>query len=191
MQLKTVNDYIESVSAKFPEVDEKDIKRICTYGFKSLYLHNSYGGDTLIKDNDLWCYIGNLTNNSIKHFNYYARKLAVKIRVLYKRKKIPWDGYYYFALTEDEYQKYLSQKKSRGRPKKKFSFGDVYMYKILEECKIKEHARKYIFKIYYGSDFGYGFFKKDLITDKAELIIEREPLKFEDILVYNNKYETI
>lgn len=108
MKLKTVNDYVESVSAKFPDVDINDIKRICTYGFKSLYLHNSYGGDTLIKDNDLWCYIGNLTNDSVKHFNYYARKLAVKIRVLYKRKKVPWDGYYYFALTESEYEKYLS-----------------------------------------------------------------------------------
>jgi hypothetical protein len=107
MQIKTVNDYIESIHEKFPEVQIQDIKRICTFGFKSLYLHNSYGGDTLIKDNDLWCYIGNLTNNSLKHFNYYARKLAVKIRVLYKRKKIPWDGYYYFALTDNEYQKYL------------------------------------------------------------------------------------
>ena len=191
MQIKTINDYIESIHEKFPEVQIQDIKRICTFGFKSLYLHNSYGGDTLIKDNDLWCYIGNLTNNSLKHFNYYARKLAVKIRVLYKRKKIPWDGYYYFALTDTEYQKYLDQKNSKGRPKKKFKFGDVYMYKIFEECKIKEHALKYIFRIYYGSDFGYGFFKKDLVTDKAELIVEREPLKFEDILVYNNNYETI
>ena len=146
MELKTINDYIESIHEKFPEVQIQDIKRICTFGFKSLYLHNSYGGDTLIKDNDLWCYIGNLTNDSLKHFNYYARKLAVKIRVLYKRKKIPWDGYYYFALTDTEYQKYLDQKNSKGRPKKKFKFGDVYMYKIFEECKIKEHALKYIFR---------------------------------------------
>ena len=191
MQIKTINDYYDIMQEKFPEVDIKDIKRILQFGFKSLYLHNSYGGDTLIKDNDLWCYIGNLTNDSLRHFNYYARKLAVKIRVLYKRKKIPWDGYYYFALTDDEYQKYLDQKNSKGRPRKKFKYGDVYMYRILEECKIREHALKHIFKIYYGSDFGYGFFKKDLITDKAEQIIEREPLKFEDILVNNNKYETI
>lgn len=191
MQIKTINDYYNIMQEKFPEVDIKDIKRILQFGFKSLYLHNSYGGDTLIKDNDLWCYIGNLTNDSLKHFNYYARKLAVKIRVLYKRKKIPWDGYYYFALTDDEYQKYLDQKNSKGRPRKKFKYGDVYMYRILEECKIREHALKHIFKIYYGSDFGYGFFKKNLITDKAEQIIEREPLKFEDILVNNNKYETI
>lgn len=191
MQIKTINDYYNIMQEKFPEVDIKDIKRILQFGFKSLYLHNSYGGDTLIKDNDLWCYIGNLTNDSLRHFNYYARKLAVKIRVLYKRKKIPWDGYYYFALTDSEYQKYLDQKNSKGRPRKKFKYGDVYMYRILEECKIREHALKHIFKIYYGSDFGYGFFKKNLITDKAEQIIEREPLKFEDILVNNNKYETI
>ena len=191
MQIKTVNDYIESIHEKFPEVQIQDIKRICTFGFKSLYLHNSYGGDTLIKDNDLWCYIGRLTNNSVKHFNYYANKLALKIRILYKRKKIQWDGYYYFALTESQYQNYLSQKNKRGRPKKYFDFGNVMIYKILDECKVREHAHKYIFKFSIGSDFGFRYYKKNLKTDNAELIIERDPLKFEDILVSNNEYEVI
>lgn len=34
-------------------------------------------------------------------------------------------------------------------------------------------------------------FVRQLVTDKAELIITREPLKFKDILVYDNEYEFI
>lgn len=75
------------------------MKRILNFSWKSLYLHNSYGGDTFITDKDIWCYIGYLKYDSIKHFLYYIKKLTVKLRVLYKRKKIPWDGYYYFALS--------------------------------------------------------------------------------------------
>jgi hypothetical protein len=70
-------------------------------------LLNSYGGDLIIKDNDFWSYIGTLTNNSVKYFHYYKNKLTIRMRVLHKRKNIPWDGYYYFALSDDQYQNYL------------------------------------------------------------------------------------
>jgi len=100
MEIKTINDYYEDVRKLWPRLPEKDIMRILNFGFKSLYLHNSYGGDTLIKDGDFLCYIGYLRNNSIQHFKYYVKKLVIKIRVLYKRRKFEWDGYYYFALTD-------------------------------------------------------------------------------------------
>jgi hypothetical protein len=100
MEIKTINDYYEDVHKLWPRLPEKDIMRILNFGFKSLYLHNSYGGDTLIKDGDFLCYIGYLRNNSIQHFKYYVKKLVIKIRVLYKRRKFEWDGYYYFALTD-------------------------------------------------------------------------------------------
>jgi hypothetical protein len=99
-QIKTVNDYYEEMYKLFPQISKKDIQRILNYGFKSLYLHNSYGGDTLITDSNFWCYIGTLRNDSLKHFKYYINKLSVKLRILYKRKKIQWNGYYYFALTD-------------------------------------------------------------------------------------------
>ena len=69
------------------------------FGFKSLYLHNSYGGDVLVNRKDFWFYTGRLTNDSLLWFNYYVKKLITKIRILYKRKGIEWDGYYYFALS--------------------------------------------------------------------------------------------
>lgn len=191
MKITTIKDYYEQLYEKFPNVPKEDIQKIVTYGWKSLYLHNSYGGDVLIRDNDLWCYIGSLKKDSLKHFDYYIKKLVVRLRVLYKRRKIEWDGYYYFALNESAYQKYMEQKNKRGRPKKNFNFGQVFMYQILDECKIAEHSSKYIFRIPYISRMKLKFYVPELVTDKAELIITREPLKFKDILISENEYEIL
>lgn len=186
---KTIKDYYHIIYAKFPEISPQDINRILNFSWKSLYLHNSYGGDILISDRDIWCYIGNLKKNPLDHFYYYIRKLTVKLRVLYRRKKIPWDGYYYFALSDSQYKSYNDQKNKRGRPKKYFNFGTVYLYQILDECKINEHYKRYIFRVPYISLLKVKQFIRELITDKAELILSRSPLKFRDVLVYNNKYQ--
>ena len=189
MEIKTVKDYYEQLYERFPGVPKKDIQRILNYGWKSLYLHNSYGGDTFIQDKELWCYIGHLKKDSLQYFLYYIKKLSVKLRVLYKRSKIQWDGYYYFALTDQQYEEYIGQKNKRGRPKKNFTFNKVFMYQILDECKIREFGKKYIFRIPYISKVNFKFYVPKLVTDKAELIIKREPLKFKDILVHENKYD--
>lgn len=189
MEIKTVKDYYEQLYERFPGVPKKDIQRILNYGWKSLYLHNSYGGDTFIQDKELWCYIGHLKKDSLQYFLYYIKKLSIKLRVLYKRNKIQWDGYYYFALTDQQYEEYIGQKNKRGRPKKNFTFNKVFMYQILDECKIREFGKKYIFRIPYISKVNFKFYVPKLVTDKAELIIKREPLKFKDILVYENKYD--
>lgn len=186
---KTIKDYYQEIYDRFPLVQKSDINRILNFSWKSIYLHNSYGGDTLITDKDIWCYIGNLRKDPLDHFYYYIRKLTVKLRVLYRRKKIPWDGYYYFALSDTQYQYYLSQKNKRGRPKKYFDFGTVYLYQILDECKINEHYKRYIFRIPYISELKIKQFSRNLISDRAELIIIRDPLKFKDILINDNEYE--
>nr|DAR22777.1 MAG TPA: hypothetical protein [Caudoviricetes sp.] len=35
------------------------------FAWKSVYLHNSYGGDLLISNNSSWCYIGDLKSNAL------------------------------------------------------------------------------------------------------------------------------
>lgn len=186
---KYIQDYYKEIHSQFPAIPISDIKRILNFSWKSLYLHNSYGGDTFITDKDLWCYIGYLKKDSIKYFLYYIKKLSIKLRVLYKRNKIEWDGYYYFALSDKQYQEYMSQKNGRGRPRKKFTFSNIFLYQILDECKIQEHYKRYIFRVPLITKIKYKFFSPELTTDKAELIITREPLKFKDILVNENKYQ--
>ena len=188
---KYIKDYYDEMHNKFPEVPILDLKRILNFSWKSIYLHNSYGGDTFITGKDLWCYIGHLKKDPIKYFLYYIKKLSIKLRVLYKRNKIEWDGYYYFALSDKQYNEYISQKNKRGRPKKKFTFSNVLFYQILDECKIQEYYKKYIFKVPFIAKIKYKFFSSELVTDKAELIITREPLKFKDILTYYNDYDVL
>ena len=185
---KTLKDYLEQVYEAFPQVQKRDINTILVFSWKSLYLHNSYGGDTIMIDNGFWLYIGNLKKDPMDHFFYYIRKLTVKLRVLYRRKRKEWDGYYYFALSNTQYQHYLDQKKKRGRPRKYFNFGSVYLYEILDECRINEYYKKYIFRIPYISKLKIKQFVRDLTSNKAELIITREPLKFKDISVEENEY---
>ena len=187
----TIKDYYEQMYQLFPNVPKQDIDKILKFSWKSLYLHNSYGGDVAISGDTFWFYIGNLKKNPLDHFYYYIRKLTVKLRVLYRRKKIEWDGYYYFALSNSQYEKYLSQKKNKGRPRKYFNFGSVFIYQILDECKINEHYKKYIFRIPYISRMKIKYFIRNLVTDKAELILTREPMKFKDINVFDNKYEVL
>lgn len=185
---KTINDYIDIISSKYPSIGKSDIRRILIFSWKSLYLHNSYGGDTIIVDKRFWFYIGYLKKRSLDHFYYYIKKLTIKLRVLYKRKNIQWDGYYYFALSESQYQKYLQQKNKRGRPKKYFNFGSVYLYQIYDECKINEFYKKYIFKVPFITQLKTKQFVRDFNSGNAELILTRDPLKFKDILVYENEY---
>lgn len=188
---KTIKDYYEQIYQYFQNVPNSDIDTILNFCWKSLYLHNSYGGDTIFMEKNFWCYIGNLKKSPLDHFYYYIRKLTVKLRVLYRRKKIDWDGYYYFALSDLQYKQYCDQKNKRGRPKKYFNFGTVYLYQLLDECKINEHQRRYIFRIPIITRLKIKQFKEELISDKAELIITREPLKFKDILTSENEYEVL
>ena len=43
-----ISDYYPQIYKQFPKVPQEDIKRILTFAWKSVYLHNSYGGDLLI-----------------------------------------------------------------------------------------------------------------------------------------------
>ena len=142
-------------------------------------------------DKDIWFYIGKLKRNSLEHFFYYLRKLTIKLRVLYKRKKIEWDGYYYFALSDSQYEAYKAQQNKRGRRRKEFQFGAVFLYEILDECKINDYYRKYIFRVPFITRLKQKYFIRDFTSSQAELILVREPLKFKDIIVYDNEYEFI
>lgn len=183
-----ISDYYPQIYKQFPEVSEEDIKRILVFAWKSVYLHNSYGGDLLVSGDSMWYYIGKLKKNPIQHFHYYIRKLITKTRIAYRRQGSPWKGYYYFALSDKEYECYLLQKNRKGRPRKNFNFGSVFMYEILDECRLNEHSKKYIFRVPTITPIKLKYFSTKLVAN-AELIQVRSPLKFKDILVNDNEYE--
>ena len=50
MEIKTVNDYIDLVYEKYPDVPEAEIKRILVYGFKMILQYVRAGNDVCIRD---------------------------------------------------------------------------------------------------------------------------------------------
>lgn len=186
-------DYYTRVFKAFPFVEHTDIVKIINYGWRSYYLHNSYGGDVLIKNNsDFWSYTGKLMINSLEYRHYYRKKLCTKLRILYKRKRIKWDGYYYFGLTKLQYEKYMAQKKKRGRPKKWFNFEHLYLYKSLDECCVANCNSCHIFRIPYVYEMSMRLYRsRAKICGFEEIITRDAPLKFKDMLVDNTKYSLL
>lgn len=190
--IKKYTDYIEAVKKEFPYLSNADIRRILKYGWRQIYIINVSGGDTLINSHKYkyWFYIGELTRNSIKHFRYYRKKMRTKVRMMYKRKNIQWDGYYYIAITDEEYEDFMASKNKRGRKKKYYIFENKFVYKILDECKLTFSGNKYFLKFKMPIDLGYFYKKGKLRCESPEIAFTRDrAAKFEDILVSNNNYE--
>ena len=64
-------------------------------------------------------------------------------------------------------------------------------FKVYDECNIMQNGHVAIFRLPYSWDRGFSFYQAKLKTDKAELILLREPLKFKDILLSEYNYEFI
>lgn len=190
MQIKKVEDYFEALYKKYPDVPKNDIKRIIRQGWKNFYMLNSMGGDVLVKKNDgFWLYCGQLCKDSIRWFQQYVIKLSVKFRRNFIKARKKWDGYYYFALNDKDYEKYQKQIKSTGRPRKYFHFDFVMLYKLEDECRLKNSNKKYFFRTFVGVQFGWLLPKTDCDLDNIEVVeIKEKSLKFKDILVSNNNY---
>ena len=65
------------------------------------------------------------------------------------------------------------------------------MYQILDECRLNEHSKQYIFQVESGIFIKHKYYIPQFKSNKAKLFEIRKPLKFEDILVNNNNYELI
>lgn len=191
MKLKTIDEYYEQMYKEFPSVPPEDIRRILQYGFKSFYLHNSYGGDIFFQDPHSWFYCGRLVRNSVRQFKYYCKKLMIKLRVLYKRRRSGWNGYYYFGLEKWKYDEYKAAHNKPGRPIQWYTFKNVMLRKIEEECTVMDTGAVAIFRVPILADLGMYKFYSELRTKDAELVKEKEPTTFSQLIKESKDYDLI
>lgn len=186
------NKYIHLLHLRHPELKFSDISRFIKYGWRLYYYYNYIGGDVIINNTGtFWAYTGRLTVDSLKYYSYYCFKLKVRLTTFYRRKKIKWDGYYYFMLTQNQYDNYLSQKKAKGRPRKWFKYGNIILYKIRDVCLIMNTSKKYLFRIPYPFNIGETFYRPNFECNNAEFVEEIPIRKFKDILTSNKYYELL
>ena len=186
MKITRVNDYIDKLSEQYPELTKDEIRRILVYGWKMILQYTSAGNDISILTPKMFFFIGKLQKNSLKNFKNYCYKLSKRIAYMFKRTKSEWDGYYYFTRSENQYIEYLKQSRRKYK-----IFKDVFLYKLLEEIKIKDSANPYIFRLAEDKTDWMHKYYPEIKTDKAELICIRDPLNMKDVMVSYNNYKYI
>lgn len=186
MKVTNVNDYVDEVAEKFPELTKDEVKRILVYGWKMILQYVIAGVDVSILTQKTFFFIGSIPKNSLQAFKTYCNKLAKRIAYMFKRKKLQWDGYYYFTRSESQYIEYLKQSKKKYK-----IFKDVFLYKLLEEVKVKDSSAPYIFRLSEDKTVMFRKYYPEIKTDKAELIITRDALNMNDLMVSCNKYKYI
>ena len=191
MELATCEKYYDKIKERFPELSYKQIDKIIKKGLRSFYLTNLYGGDVLLKHQSYAMYTGRLFLSNLTFHKYWRVKWKIKLRIKYKREKTKYDGYYYFGLTDERFQEFQSNFKSKGRRRVKVRFTNLMMYKILDECLLHTEY-KHIFKIEYPEDCGFTMYKENYEARNFEYILKRnkdnsvEPVAYEQ--KDNNKY---
>lgn len=173
MKITHAEDYYDKIKERFPDLEMWEIDKIIKHGMQSFFTLNSYGADVMIKDNSFSLYFGKMYSNSYLMKKYYTIKTRIKLRMKYLHKKPIWNGYYYFGLTEEDYQKYIPKKK--GRIKNKITFDKLTAWKIEEEAYLYWPA-KYFFRLKIDKESGLTFYKENYSTRNIELIAIRDNL---------------
>lgn len=186
MKITKINDYVDSVHEKFPELSRDEVKRILVYGWKMILQYVRAGNDISMITSKEFMFIGNIPTNGLSTFKTYCYKLSKRIAYMFQRTKSKWDGYYYFTRSEKQYIDYLSQKNRKYK-----IFKDVFLYKLLEEVKIKESSAPYIFRLKEEKTNWMNKYYKEIKTKNAELIIVRDPLTIHEVMTSENKFKYI
>ncbi len=186
MKITDVNDYVDIVWEQFPELSREDVKRILVYGWKMILQYKSFGNDIQVLAPNFFFFIGQIPVKALTLFNTYCYKLAKRIQYMFKRTKSEWDGYYYFARTENQYKEYLKQNRKKYKV-----FKNVQLYKLLDECKVAEHTKPYIFRLKEDKTQWMKKFYEEIRTKNAELVIVRDSLNMKTLMTSANDYKYI
>lgn len=188
MKIKTINDFVDQVHDKFPKLTKEQVKRIIQYGWRALYIRKYVGCDVSIMSEYINCYFGNLYKNVFLQYKHYVNKLRRKIKLSYRIKKIPWDGYYYFGMGQKEYDSIFQR---MGRPRKQFTVHNKVFFRIKEEAEVNGALYyRYLFRTKSSVYRGETFYLEERKIDNFEFLGEIDK-KWADILISNKIYETL
>lgn len=134
MLQKKYEDYLKEVYKLFPDIEETSIKEIIEYGLKKMHYYIKKGNEIFLRGKSSLLFIGAGEKESAKQLVNSTIKEHTKYRRLFLDKKQPWDGFYYFGLTEEENNNFIDNKKI------------VDLYKLMNECAIRTGI-KYIYRI--------------------------------------------
>lgn len=182
--IKRINDYVDRLQSIYPELSKNEVKKIIEYGWRMFYFYNLRNCDILVsKPGDFWMLCGQLTSDPIKHYKYYRTRLLRKIRVMFKKRKKQWDGYYYTAINEEEYSKI---KKKLGRPVTTLEIQNRILFQIKNEAFVFYDGWKYFIRCKMPINYGYTVYKKKYKCKNVKIVLVRDHiLTLNDLIKIN------
>ena len=165
--IKYVDDYIDKIQHKWPEIPREELKYIVEHGFRRLT-------DILINDGKVIIDQGSLIkisatkSDKYKKHKFGSNKLRYEYRFLGKK----FDGYYYFGVSKDQWEK--NQKRLENN--KKLVFENLFLFKIKDETYLSM-SHDYFFKTPYLTDVGYQFYRKKFSPKRIEMVAYRDEHK--------------
>lgn len=169
--IKELDDYLDILENKYPHISRYELKRVLEYGFSTFYTLCKSGADIQVHNDKFTAYCGRMFLDDRIRFLYNDFRARRKLRLKYKYAQEEYDGAYYFGLTDEEWEFYQSQIKSKRRNKVKFN--NLKLYKIKEECFL-DKSKKYFFILYYPIDVGWSFVEDEIITRNFKHFANRD-----------------
>lgn len=194
------NDYVHELQEKFPEFSIEDLDYIIKYGSRNLYKLIYRNADVFfiskINNQNFKLLFGRINFQSLAHkVRYILKKVSLKFKILYKRRKIKWDGYYYFGLTDSQFENYESQmnpwfknpeKRKKRYNRTEFNYGDIVLFKVFDECKLNIKYTHF-FRVPMLAMMGHKQVRQGYKSNKAEYIAKRTFDGYESMV---NEYKT-
>lgn len=163
--IKRIDDYVDQLHEKYPEMSKKDILKILKMGFNFYRKLITIGCGVNIGSKEMRTRTQKV---GVKDKLAYKNKLAArKARVKWNRSDKEFDGYYYFALGKNQFAE-LDQEKLKKRCKLKFKH--IWLFKSAEECWLRHSYKDHFFKLRYPVDCGFFMYKDEFVTNDYEYL---------------------
>jgi hypothetical protein len=166
---KTVDDYIDLIQHKWPDIPRQELKEIVEAGFHRMHDIIVCGGRVIIKPGWYSAIFSGCKKKGVpNHMVFGARKQ----RYLYNYAPPEFDGYYYFGVDKATYDR-INKSISKN---KKPVLRNILLHKIKDETYLFSKFQ-YFFKTPYPVDIGFVAKKLIFRPRKLELIAYRDERK--------------
>lgn len=163
--IKRIDDYVDQLHEKYPEMSKKDILKILKMGFNFYRKLITIGCGVNIGSKEMCTRTQKV---GVKDKLTYKNTLAArKARVKWNRSDKEFDGYYYFALGKNQFAE-LDQEKLKKKCKLKFKH--IWLFKSAEECWLRHSYKDHFFKLRYPVDCGFFMYKDEFVTNDYEYL---------------------
>lgn len=148
--IKCLDDYLDNMQKLYPLYTREQLSKILKCGFSQLYYLTSHGLDVVIQDGRYRAALQRRYGDIEKIAAHVWDNRRKRIRLMLRKKTDIYDGYYYFSLTDEEWEKY---KKTLTVPGKVTKFSKIVFWRLKEDAFIGKSKTRY-FKAPFPCDLG-------------------------------------